>query len=362
MIPGPSSPPEPGGDPPAGYPPAGSPPGGYPPVGYPPAGYPPIAYWPVLMLAPPPPRVWPAIVVPILAVAAALVASTVAIVIAAASELGLAGMGNEQRLMEWVQSYGATPLGFLVLTLPGQLIFFAAALAAAWLSPIPLRRRLGLNGPSIPWWGLLLLVAATPFAGMCGDLLVSNLFRERGEHLEMLTNLLGGRSGLALVLVTLVISLAPGFSEEMLFRGYTQGRLLKRWHPAAAIGLSSLFFAAAHVDPAHVAGVLPLGIWLGVMAWLCGSIWPAILCHITNNATAVLLINLDPALASEPVQLRAFDVTVFGVSALCLGLSVWVMLRYRKTPEPEEPSAPTLPDLPPPIPWNTTPAGPPPGV
>ena len=338
------------------FPPGAIPIGATPPGGLP-GRYPPLDYWPA-----PPPRVWPALVLPFLAVAAATVVATGAIIAAAAVNVGLGGMSDQAKFQAWVESYGATPGGFLVLVFPGQLAFLGAALVAALLSPVPLRRRLGLNRPSVPWWGLLLLVGATPVAGLCGDLLMTSLFDKPSEHLEMMTKLLGGRTGLGLALVTLSISVMPGFSEEMLFRGYTQRRLLQRWHPAAAVLVSSLCFAGAHLDPAHVVGVLPLGIWLGVMAWLTGSIWPSILCHTTNNATAVLLINLNPALATEPVTGRPLEVAIFGTSAVCLALSVWVMRRFRPPAEPDAP-APTpaapmfMPAPPPPQPWNADSAG-----
>ena len=49
------------------------------------------------------------------------------------------------------------------------------------------------------------------------------------------------------VVLVVTIALAPGFIEEMLFRGYVQRRLLERWSPAWAIGVASLLFTLAHV-------------------------------------------------------------------------------------------------------------------
>jgi membrane protease YdiL (CAAX protease family) len=337
--------------------PSGQPVSGPAPWPLPPAGWVPPGALPHLPAAPGPPRVWTAIVVPIIAVLAATVTSTIVVVVAAGRDLGLAGMADQQRLSQWVESFGSTPGGFLALVLPGQSVFLAAALLAAWLSPVPLRRRLGLVRPSVPWWGLLLLVAATPAAAYCGHLLMSALFDEPSENLEMLERLFGGRTGLFLLLVTLSISLLPGVSEELLFRGYAQRRLLQRWHPAAAIGLSAVLFSAAHVDPAHVVGVLPLGVWLGVMAWLCGSTWPAMLCHATNNATAVLLTNLGSTPPDEPVEFGTTDLVIVVTSGVCLVLSVWVMLRHRKPAEPADSAKAAPPVLPPPAPpqpWNAT--------
>ncbi len=134
----------------------------------------------------------------------------------------------------------------------------------------------------------------------------------------------------------------------MLFRGYAQRRLLQRWHPAAAVGVSSALFAAAHLDPVHVVGVVPLGIWFGIVAWLTGSIWPAIICHTANNAAAVLLTNAAPELATEPVELSAGTVAMFAGTGVFVLLSLWVMLRHRARVEHDSPAlaSPQPPSIP----------------
>jgi membrane protease YdiL (CAAX protease family) len=81
------------------------------------------------------------------------------------------------------------------------------------------------------------------------------------------------------------IALAPAFTEELLFRGYIQGRLLRRWPAWVAILVTSVLFALMHVTPHAVVAVLPLGVWLGVLAWRMGSVWPGIACHAWVNGT-----------------------------------------------------------------------------
>jgi membrane protease YdiL (CAAX protease family) len=291
--------------------------------------------------APPPPpakptllRIWPAIVSPLVAVFVATIASTVAIVAFAMVDGGPELLRDQAKLMAWVAEFGGTPPGFLMLVLPGQLTFVAAALLGAWLSPEPAARRLNLERPTTPWWAVVLLLPpATVFAGALGDLLTSVLFGDvESEHLEMLYDLFRGPSGAFLVLVVLAISVLPGFSEELLFRGYCQSRLLKRIPPAAALAISSVGFSAAHLDPMHVVGVLPIGIWLGVVAWLSRSIWPAIICHAANNALAVLATNLGLVEPDERIQFDAAGLTLLGVSGAFAALSVWVMWKYRGNP------------------------------
>ena len=309
-------------------------------VGFPqpiPPPVPPPEALPDAYLPPPPPAppaVWPAVVVPVVAIVVAALAAGVALAAAAIADAGPAAVTDDDRFRQWVKTYAARPQGFLLLILPGQLTFMAAAITAGAVSRRePVARRLGLKRPTTPWWVIPLLLLATPFASLCGDLLTTALFGDdRGEHLEMLNELFRGHSGAMLLLVTLTVSVLPGFGEELLFRGYAQQRLLQRWHPALAIGFTSLLFAAAHFDAVHIVGVLPLGIWLGVVAWLSGSIWFAVICHAANNALAVLVVNAGLEGATEHVRFDATGLIQIGVTGGFVALSVWVMLRYRQSP------------------------------
>jgi membrane protease YdiL (CAAX protease family) len=83
----------------------------------------------------------------------------------------------------------------------------------------------------------------------------------------------------------LIIALLPSFMEELLFRGYIQSRLLQRWPAWVAILATSTLFALPHVTPSAVVLVFPLGLWLGVLAWRTGSVWPGIFCHAFVNGT-----------------------------------------------------------------------------
>jgi membrane protease YdiL (CAAX protease family) len=50
----------------------------------------------------------------------------------------------------------------------------------------------------------------------------------------------------------------------------------------------------AHVAPHAVAAAFPLGLWLGVLAWRTGSVWPGIVCHaFVNGAWNVWQVGLS---------------------------------------------------------------------
>lgn len=89
----------------------------------------------------------------------------------------------------------------------------------------------------------------------------------------------------------LVVGLAvlPAFTEELVFRGVLARGLATRWPAWAAIAGSAAVFAAYHLIPAQMIGVLPLGLALGLLAIRSRSIVPGMIAHLTNNTIALAL-------------------------------------------------------------------------
>jgi len=101
--------------------------------------------------------------------------------------------------------------------------------------------------------------------------------------------------GLFLISLLIMGLLAP-VVEELMFRGMLFGWLAGRWGGGVAAGVSSLVFAAAHLEPAHIVLVLPLGLLFGWLRWRTGSLLPSMVSHIVNNSFAVmasLLVGAD---------------------------------------------------------------------
>ena len=93
------------------------------------------------------------------------------------------------------------------------------------------------------------------------------------------------RDGWTLALFGLVsIGLAP-LVEELFFRGLVFGGLLGLGAvPAAAI--SSLLFAAWHLDLAALIPVTAIGLVLAWLAWSRATLWDAIIFHLAFNTVA----------------------------------------------------------------------------
>lgn len=307
-------------------------------MGNPPSGQemnradPPIIPGP--MPAPPVlPRIWPTLVVALGVIPVTAVMSGVAIVIALfvdgkADILG--GVGAEEAVMQWLGEFVATPLGFAVIIAPGQLVFAAAAIVPAILSPRPAYQRLGLGRGRLPLSSYPVLMLATPLIGLLGYLLMQLMPEESSDQLEFIYGMFTKPTGVFAVVVVMSLSVVPGFVEESLFRGYIQRRLLKRWPPIVAIGFTSFLFAAAHIDPHHFLIVLPIGVWLGIVAWRAGSIWPAILCHFFLNLVGVLHARLSGDSADMQFTFDAPTIGGLAVVSLAFIVSVFVLVRYGK--------------------------------
>ena len=95
----------------------------------------------------------------------------------------------------------------------------------------------------------------------------------------------------ALILILATVIIAP-FSEEILFRGFLQKFLEKHWQDVTkAVLVTSLFFAAVHMNPGWIIQIYLLGIILGYLAWRTGSIFPGLILHALNNGLALGLQN-----------------------------------------------------------------------
>ncbi len=91
----------------------------------------------------------------------------------------------------------------------------------------------------------------------------------------------------------LIIALIPAVGEELTFRGVLQQGLSRRMNPHVAIILAAGIFSFIHFQ---FYGFLPrmfLGILLGYMFYVSGSLWTSILMHFVNNGTAVVLYYLN---------------------------------------------------------------------
>jgi membrane protease YdiL (CAAX protease family) len=116
----------------------------------------------------------------------------------------------------------------------------------------------------------------------------------------------------------------------MLFRGYVQRRLIERWPAWVGILITSIAFALFHIMPQVVLFAFPLGVWLGMMAWKSGSVWPGIVCHAAVNGLWNIYqvgAHFDVFPDDPPL---AVLIGILAVGVVALGWSLWVMFTWRQ--------------------------------
>ncbi|MDC0175546.1 CPBP family intramembrane metalloprotease [Planctomycetaceae bacterium] len=273
------------------------------------------------------PRIWTVFVAMVLAIGA-IVVGQFALVIVLAIGLAASGVASDDlrgRLLEIV----GHPAGFIGLGLVAQLAIGLAAVLPAMFSRSPFRQRLGLLPSSLPSWGfpVVMVGSLAPAAlGILAAVLVVEVIPPQDNSLATLMENMTPAWAISFVLF---ISLAPGLCEELLFRGYLQTRLLERWKPGFAILVSSALFALFHITPHAMALAFIAGLFLGVLAWQTGSIWPGVLCHaFINGSLNVLRLGQKFEVWSESTSsVLAIAMTSLGV--VCFGVSVWLMVKPR---------------------------------
>ena len=228
------------------------------------------------------PRVWTVFLAIVLATVVNIGVSVIVVVLLIGNAVS-EGM-SAKKAAEDLPAMLMAPVAFMLFIAVGGLAYATGAIIPARLSPTPWRERLGLSGKRVPArvYLLAMLGSLAPLALALGLAQALTLLIPPDESLQMLFDRLTLATAVPFVLS---IAIVPGISEELMFRGYVQRRLLQRWSPAWAIGVTSLIFALVHVQPHTVAAAFPLGLWLGFLAWKCGSIGPSILCHAFINGS-----------------------------------------------------------------------------
>lgn len=120
---------------------------------------------------------------------------------------------------------------------------------------------------------------------------IQRILEEYEENATYFTGMLmGGDSVGSLVIAILIVGLLTGFSEELYFRGALQ-RLFStsRVNIHLSIWATAFIFSAVHLQ---IFGFIPrmlLGALFGYMMYWSGSVWMAMIAHVTNNTLVVLV-------------------------------------------------------------------------
>jgi len=211
------------------------------------------------------------------------------------------GLGTFLLVLLWFLTFGAQALfapalryfpawASLVENLANLAPLAIAALVAFGLRP---REALGLRPVSPRLAGIVgsLGLANLLVVGFLVTLLLLFVYPPemvREEIRTLSSSLLVADTLLERVLLFLTIAVTAPIAEELFYRGLLQNLLVRWWGPAAGILVATTLFALAHVLPTRLPAVFEIGLVLGIVYHLTGSIVACVLVHAVNNAVVSL--------------------------------------------------------------------------
>jgi membrane protease YdiL (CAAX protease family) len=161
---------------------------------------------------------------------------------------------------------------------------------------------IGLTAQHWPWWSALgviagavmipVSVAAERVATLVIGLFIGPARAEAIAANESANDILASvlrtpRSSLEVAWLLVLLCVLVPIGEEVFFRGFIFSTL-RRWGWAWAVTLSSLLFAAVHLQVVHFFPILLLGVVLAVLYQRTGSLVASIAVHGVNNLIAAL--------------------------------------------------------------------------
>lgn len=198
---------------------------------------------------------------------------------------------------------GAVSPGILVasLALNSASLVVASLVGSRRAAELPAVRL--RTGPGrLSWRAVLLGIVGLLALSQSLDSLLALLDVRESGALGLLHQMLARTSGIMAGLMLLIAGAAAPAAEEVFFRGFVQTRLATRLSRWPAIGVTAGAFGLMHLDPVHGAFALAVGLYLGWLTELAGSIRPAIGAHVANNVLSLAQAWLLPHVASARAQ------------------------------------------------------------
>jgi membrane protease YdiL (CAAX protease family) len=226
-----------------------------------------------------------------------------------AGTLPLAGL-----LLPHAEAGGLPPFWLIVALAVAQNLFFVAAavylVAVKYrLSPAAIglrldhaRRRL-LQGAAASvaavlgnWLGQNLTVLLLALSiGQAAATKYVNGEQQRSPIYRLLPQL---HAGVEIGVLAVIVGVIVPIGEEIFFRGLVLGALRRALNRHVAVVVSALFFAAAHLQLVELLPIVILGLVLGYLYDLTGSLVPGMTAHGLNNLAAIFVFYQGPSLGS----------------------------------------------------------------
>jgi uncharacterized protein len=122
-----------------------------------------------------------------------------------------------------------------------------------------------------------------------------NTEQQRSPIYRLLPHL---HAGVDIAILAVLVAVVVPIGEEIFFRGLALGALRRALNRHVAVVVSALFFALAHLQAVELLPILVLGLVLGYLYDLTGSLVPGMIAHGLNNLAAVLVFYQGPSIGS----------------------------------------------------------------
>ncbi len=239
------------------------------------------------------------------------------------------GQGGTQSLLDKLMSPGW--LSFQVVLTSGILALWALGLPKALKVSVKGFLKLSHARPMAYLWSLVGMAA-------CGFVVDQVLFLLHNaapqlfdtEGLAAFGRSFAGASLGGYVLMTVVVALGPGLGEELMFRGLVLRSFVSGMPAWAAVLLSSALFGALHWNMLQGVGAAIIGVYLGLVTLLTGSLWPAVLAHAVNNTISSLYARYSVADSVEVFR-QGHPLWLVSAAAVVTVLAVWQLFKAQDT-------------------------------
>ncbi len=123
----------------------------------------------------------------------------------------------------------------------------------------------------------------------------------------------------------LLLALSPAICEEILFRGFVQSALIKKFSPSLAFLITAFLFGAFHLSIYRLFPTTVLGLMLSWLTYQTGSIFPAMIAHALNNGLSLLLSHWQNQGVLPKTFLERADMTILSLAILSLFLGIFLV-------------------------------------
>lgn len=268
-----------------------------------------------------PPRTWTVFLSYVLVFVVLLITGMATVFVFLGMEVAAGGLSSRdpEKLAAAAMEFVTSPESLVLNSFLSSSVFILVPLGAVFLRRTTVKERLRARRAPALWTGVFVIGLLCLSTGI--DSAYALLGLSDMGTIGLVTSGIEEASRLTISLAVITIGLGAGIGEELFFRGFMQTRLRERWGPWPAIGVTAAAFGIVHLDPFHVIFAFVVGLALGWITEVTGSILPAIIAHVVNNSLWVVMAWAMP----EPLPIPVHGMLL--VLSLTVGLTAMVVIR-----------------------------------